>query len=241
MDRKLVIIPTYNEIENIQLILKKIIELENNFHILVVDDSSPDGTAEAVQEVKITYPNQIHLLVRNQKSGLGTAYIAGFQWAIQHQYDYIFEIDADFSHNPKHLNRLLNKAKENFDVVVGSRYIKEGKIKNWPFDRRFLSYGASLYVRLITGMPIKDPTAGFICYKKEVLQTIDFEKISSIGYSFQIEMKYAAWKLGFNITEVPITFIDRVRGTSKMDSSIIKEASIGVLKLSRKSGEYFKK
>lgn len=240
MEKKLVIIPTYNEIENIQLILKKVIELNKQFHILVVDDSSPDGTAEAVNELKKEYPDEIHLFVRNKKSGLGTAYIAGFQWAIQNQYDYIFEMDADFSHNPKHLNRLFEKAKGGFDVVIGSRYIKDGKIKNWPFDRRFLSYGASLYVRLMTGMPIKDPTAGFICYRKEVLEHINFNKISSIGYSFQIEMKYAAWKLDFSIAEVPITFIDRVRGTSKMDSSIIKEASVGVLKLSRKSGEYFK-
>ena len=240
MHQLLAIIPTYNEIENIQLMVEAILKLENKYHILVVDDDSPDGTAKKVKELQQQHPERVFLLERKEKSGLGTAYIAGFNWALQRDYDYIFEIDADFSHNPNHLNRLYETAKQGFDVVVGSRYVQDGKILDWPKDRRFLSYGASLYAQAITGMPVKDPTAGFVCYHRSVLEEIDFENISSIGYSFQIEMKYASWLFGHSIKEVPITFKDRERGTSKMDSSIIKEAAFGVIKMRLHSKKYYR-
>jgi dolichol-phosphate mannosyltransferase len=206
--------------------------LEKSFHLLIVDDGSPDGTAELVRGLQEEFPTALHLLERQGKLGLGTAYIAGFRWGLEHGYEYIFEMDADFSHNPKDLLRLYAACKEGgADVAVGSRYVPGGQLADWPADRVILSKGASLYVRLITWMPVMDPTAGFICYHRKVLETIDLSKIRAIGYAFQIEMKYAARCLGFTITEVPITFTDRVEGTSKMSSGIIKEAILGVLRM----------
>jgi dolichol-phosphate mannosyltransferase len=226
------IIPTYNERENIEKMIEAILALPVAFHILVVDDGSPDGTADIVRQLQQNYPTQLHLLERSGKLGLGTAYIAGFNWGLERHYDYFFEIDADFSHNPRDLVRLHRAcAAGKADVAVGSRYTKGGRVHNWPFDRIFLSYGASLYVRMITFMPVKDPTAGFVCYHRNVLQTIDFEKIRFIGYAFQIEMKFAAYKLGFKIKEIPITFTDRVEGVSKMSGKIVNEAIVGVLKI----------
>ena len=241
MSQLLVIIPTYNEAENISLILDQVMEIEDGFHVLVVDDSSPDQTANLVLQKIKKYPGKIHLLKRNEKSGLGTAYIAGFKWALKREYEYIFEMDADFSHNPDHLSRLYARAKQGCEVVVGSRYTKDGRIMNWPKDRKFLSYGASLYARLVTGMPVKDPTAGFVCYQRNVLEEINLDIISSIGYSFQIEMKYASWIFGHKICEVPITFKDRVRGESKMDSSIIKEAALAVIQMRLHNKKYYRK
>lgn len=230
MSKRLVIIPTYNEKENISSIIDAVFNLEEEFHVLVVDDNSPDGTADIVKDIMQTNSDSLHILERKGKLGLGTAYIAGFKWAIKNSYDYIFEMDADFSHNPKDLVRLYHAcSKQNYDLAVGSRYVRDGGVENWPIDRKILSYGASLYVRLITWMNIKDPTAGFVCYKKEVLETIDLDKIKFIGYAFQIEMKYNAWKLGFKLTEVPITFVDRQEGVSKMSSNIIGEAIKGVI------------
>lgn len=236
MSDSLVIIPTYNEKENIESIIGAVFALDVPFHVLVVDDGSPDGTADIVRSLQEEYKGQLHLKTREGKLGLGTAYIAGFEWGLDNKYDYIFEMDADFSHNPKDLVRLrhachVGKA----DVAVGSRYTKGGGVKNWPWDRLWLSYGASLYVRLITGMQVKDPTAGFKCYKSEVLQNIDFSKIKFIGYAFQIEMKFAAHTLGYRIAEVPILFIDRELGTSKMSTGIIQEAVLGVLKMKWRS------
>jgi dolichol-phosphate mannosyltransferase len=229
----LVIIPTYNEMENIDAIIQAVMSLDDYFHVLIVDDNSPDGTGNRVKELKADlHGDRLHLLERAGKLGLGTAYIAGFKYGIQHKYDYIFEMDADFSHNPKDLLRLLHPLKEaNFDVSIGSRYTKGGGIKNWPTDRLVLSYGASIYVRMITWMSIKDPTAGFVGYKREVLETIDLDKISFVGYAFQIEMKYVSSLHGFRLIEVPITFIDRVLGSSKMSKGIITEAIFGVLNL----------
>lgn len=230
--KNLTIIPTYNEKENIENIIKVIFALETDFDILVVDDGSPDGTGAIVKALQKVYPDQLHLLERTGKLGLGTAYIAGFRWGLARDYDYFFEIDADFSHNPKDLVRLFQSChQEKADIAVGSRYTKGGKVKNWPFDRIFISYGASLYVRFITWMPVKDPTAGFVCYRRAVLDTIDLDKIRFIGYAFQIEMKFAAYQLGFNIQEVPITFTDRVEGVSKMSGKIVNEAIRGVLEM----------
>ena len=229
---KLVIIPTYNEKENIANILASVFGLQQNFHVLVVDDSSPDGTAQIVKGLQLKYPGQLFLEERTGKLGLGTAYIHGFKWALIKGYNYIFEIDADFSHNPKDLSRLYDACKkEGVDVAIGSRYVSEGGVINWPWDRIALSRGASLYTRMITWMPVKDPTAGFICYKREVLEAINLDAISFVGYAFQIEMKFAAWKLGFKIVEVPIIFQDRTSGTSKMNKGIVKEGILGVLKL----------
>ena len=229
---KLVTIPTYNERENIADILAAIFGLHQNFHVLVIDDSSPDGTADIVKELQSKYPGQLFVEERKGKLGLGTAYIHGFKWALARGYDYIFEIDADFSHNPKDLNRLFDACKkEGADVAVGSRYVSGGGVVNWPWDRIALSKGGSLYTRMITWMPIKDPTAGFICYKREVLEAINLDAIAFVGYAFQIEMKFAAWKLGFKIVEVPIIFQDRTHGTSKMNKGIVKEGVLGVLKL----------
>jgi len=209
-----------------------VFSLEKDFHILIVDDGSPDGTAELVKQQQVTYPGQLHIEERSGKLGLGTAYIHGFRWGLQRGYDYIFEMDADFSHNPSDLVRLYRAcAQEGADMSVGSRYVKGGKLKNWPWDRIFLSYGASLYVRLVTLMPVKDPTAGFVCYHRRVLEQIDFDKIRFVGYAFQIEMKFATRLLGFRIQEVPITFIDREEGVSKMSSNIIREAVVGVLQM----------
>jgi dolichol-phosphate mannosyltransferase len=228
---KIVIIPTYNEKENIELIVKAIHNLDQDFHILVIDDGSPDGTAEIVKRLQTTYQNSLFLEERRGKLGLGTAYIHGFLWSISRGYDYIFEMDADFSHNPADLDRLYRACKDGADVAVGSRYIKGGGVKNWPRNRIFLSKGASLYTRLILWMPIEDPTAGFVCYKRQVLETINLKSIHFVGYAFQIEMKFAAWKLGFVIKEVPIHFEDRKFGESKMSKGIIQEGVLGVLQL----------
>ena len=229
---KLVIIPTYNEKENIADILAAIFGLQQQFHVLVIDDGSPDGTAQIVKELFPKYSGQLFLEERTGKLGLGTAYIHGFKWALAKGYNFIFEIDADFSHNPKDLSRLFDACKNGgADVAIGSRYVSEGGMVNWPWDRVALSKGGSLYTRMITWMPVKDPTAGFICYKKEVLETINLDAIAFVGYAFQIEMKFAAWKLGFKIVEVPIIFQDRTHGTSKMNKGIVKEGVLGVLKL----------
>ncbi len=205
--------------------------LEGSFHVLVVDDGSPDGTADIVKALQQEFPQQLHIAERSGKQGLGTAYIFGFKWALQKGYEYIFEMDADFSHSPDDLLRLYDACKNGADVCVGSRYISGGKVVNWPFDRIFISYGASVYVRMITWMPVKDCTAGFVCYKKEVLEKIPLDKVKFIGYAFQIEMKYRAWKLGFKIKEIPITFVDRKEGVSKMSKGIVKEAIMGVWKM----------
>jgi dolichol-phosphate mannosyltransferase len=229
---KLVIIPTFNEKENISKILHAVFGLNEGFHILVIDDGSPDGTAQIVKELQPQYPGQLFLEERTGKLGLGTAYIHGFKWAIAHDYQFIFEIDADFSHNPADLPRLYNACKnEGADLAVGSRYVKGGGVVNWPANRIFLSKGGSLYTRMITWMPVKDPTAGFVCYKKEVLETLNLDAIAFVGYAFQIEMKFATWKLGFKIKEVPIIFQDRTLGISKMNKGIVKEGILGVLKL----------
>jgi len=228
----LVIIPTYNEIENINEIIDAVFSLDVAFHILIVDDGSPDGTGQAVKDLQKTYTKSLHLIERESKSGLGTAYIAGFRFGIQNEYQYIFEMDADFSHDPSDLIRLRKECHEGHaDVCIGSRYVKGGKVVNWSNDRLFLSKGASYYVKVITWMPINDSTGGFKCYKRKVLESIDLDKIQFVGYAFQIEMKYAAWSLGFKLKEIPITFADRVRGTSKMNLSIVSEAIIGVIKM----------
>jgi len=229
---KIVIIPTYNEKENIVDIIQAIFSLKENFYILVIDDSSPDGTADIVRGLQSKYPLQLYLEERKGKLGLGTAYIYGFKWAVEKGFRYIFEMDADFSHNPKDLRRLYEACKiEGADVAIGSRYIKGGGTVNWPKDRILLSKGGSLYTRLITWMPVKDTTAGFVCYKKEVLEAINLDEIRFLGYAFQIEMKFAAWKLGFKIKEIPIIFEDRKYGVSKMHKGIVKEGILGVLKL----------
>ncbi|HQW93643.1 MAG TPA: polyprenol monophosphomannose synthase [Ferruginibacter sp.] len=228
---KLVIIPTFNEKENIEKIIDAVIGLQLQYHVLIIDDNSPDGTGEIIRSLLPKYSGQLFLEERAGKSGLGTAYIYGFKWAIERGYRYIFEMDADFSHNPKDLDNLYNACKNGADVAVGSRYVNGGAVANWPANRILLSKGASLYTRMITWMPVKDPTAGFVCYKKEVLEAINLDGIEFVGYAFQIEMKFAAWKLGFRITEVPITFIDREFGASKMNKGIIKEGVLGVLKL----------
>lgn len=228
---KLVIIPTFNEKENIAAIIDAVITLNTGFHILIIDDGSPDGTANIVKSLFPKYPGQLFLEERRGKLGLGTAYIHGFKWALSKGYQYIFEMDADFSHNPKDLNRLYDACVAGASMAVGSRYVPGGGLVNWPANRILLSKGASLYTRIITWMPIKDPTAGFVCYKREVLETINLGAISFTGYAFQIEMKFATWKLGFKITEVPIIFIDRELGASKMNKGIVKEGILGVLKL----------
>ena len=230
----LVIIPTYNEKENIARMIDVVFALPHPFHLLIVDDGSPDGTATIVREAQQRYAGRLHLLERAGKLGLGTAYLDGFRWGMAHSPDYhfFFEMDADFSHNPADLVRLREACHSGGgDVAVGSRYTRGGGVANWPLDRRLLSYGASVYVRLITWMPVKDSTAGFMCYTRPVLEAIDFDAIEFIGYAFQIEMKHTAWKLGYRIVEVPITFTDRVLGASKMHGSIVKEAVMGVLSL----------
>lgn len=232
----LVIIPTYNEKENIQLILDSIFNLDYPFHVLVVDDNSPDGTAGLVEEYISKYPNRLHLLERKEKLGLGTAYIAGFRWALSRGYLYIFEMDADFSHDPEDLPRLLKACKEeNADVAIGSRYATGVNVVNWPMSRVMLSWIASKYVRFITRMKIHDTTAGFVCYKRKVLETINLDKIQFVGYAFQIEMKFKAYEKRFKIVEVPVIFTDRTRGESKMSQKIISEAIFGVMKLKIKS------
>ena len=234
MSDSLVIIPTYNERENITRMVETVFGLSHPFHLLIVDDGSPDGTADAVRELQTTYPEQLHLLERAGKLGLGTAYLDGFRWGLARpeNYSYFFEMDADFSHTPADLVRLRAACADGpADVAVGSRYTKGGSVKNWPLDRIILSYGASVFTRVVTGMPVKDPTAGFMCYSRPVLEKMDFDKIQFIGYAFQIEMKYTARELGFKIVEVPIVFTDRIAGNSKMHKSIIKEAVFGVLSL----------
>jgi dolichol-phosphate mannosyltransferase len=229
---KLVIIPTYNEKENIARIIHHIFDLVGDFHLLIIDDNSPDGTASIVQSHLSQYPGRLFLEQRTGKLGLGTAYIHGFKWAMKKGYAYIFEMDADFSHNPDDLIRLYETCHSGeADVAVGSRYVKGGKTRNWPWDRNILSYGASVYVRMVTWLPVKDSTAGFVCYKRKVLEAINLDKIQFWGYAFQIEMKFTAWKLGFKIKEVPITFTDRKEGASKMNRGIIKEGILGVLKI----------
>lgn len=230
---KLVIIPTYNEKENIEKIVRKVFSLPGGYHILIVDDGSPDGTATIVKTLQKEFPESLHIKERQGKLGLGTAYIAGFKWALERSYEYIFEMDADFSHNPDDLNRLYDACSTTADVVVGSRYTKGGKVVNWPWDRIFISKGGAMYTRMITWMPVHDPTAGFICYRRKVLSTIPLDEVHFVGYAFQIEMKYRAWKLGFKIGEVPITFQDRKEGVSKMSGNIIKEAMYGVWKMRR--------
>ncbi|WP_158962299.1 polyprenol monophosphomannose synthase [Myroides fluvii] len=230
MNAGLVIIPTYNEIENIRHIIEAVLELPECFHVLIVDDNSPDGTATVVEELQQEHP-ELYLLKREGKNGLGTAYVDGFKWALEREYDYIFEMDADFSHNPADLSRLLASCQANGGMVVGSRYVTGVNVVNWPLNRVLLSYGASIYVRWITRMPIQDTTAGFVCYTKEVLQGIDLDKIRFVGYAFQIEMKYRVYVKQYPITEVPIIFTDRTRGESKMSKGIIKEAIFGVINL----------
>ncbi|HZH88019.1 MAG TPA: polyprenol monophosphomannose synthase [Chitinophagaceae bacterium] len=227
----LVIIPTYNEKENIEAIIRAIWKQPTPFDILVVDDGSPDGTAQIVKSIQKDHSDSLFIIERTGKLGLGTAYITGFKWALEHGYDYIIEMDADFSHPPERLNDLVAAANEGADVAIGSRYVKGGSVKNWPFRRILISYGASLYTRMITWMPVRDCTAGFVLYKKEVLSTIPLDKVRFVGYAFQIEMKYLSWKNGFKIKEVPICFVDRVKGQSKMSKNIIKEAIFGVWKM----------
>ena len=231
-DRRLVIIPTYNEIENIRAIIEAVMDLPIPFDVLVVDDNSPDGTAKEVHKIIEEYPGSVHILERKGKQGLGTAYIAGFKWALEKRYDYILEMDADFSHNPKDLVRLYEAcAVEGVDLAIGSRYVKGVNVVNWPLGRVLMSYFASKYVRVVTGMKVNDATAGFVCYRAEVLRTIDLDEIHFKGYAFQIEMKYTTKMCGFKLAEVPIVFVNRVLGTSKMNSSIFGEAFFGVLKL----------
>ncbi|MDP2424326.1 MAG: polyprenol monophosphomannose synthase [Bacteroidales bacterium] len=232
MADSLVIIPTYNEKENIEKIIRKVFSLPHDFHILVIEDNSPDGTAAIVKSLLPQFPDKLFIVERTGKLGLGTAYIHGFKWALQRHYQYVFEMDADFSHNPDDLLRLHNAcAKQGADLSIGSRYIKGVNVVNWPMSRVLTSYYASMYVRTITGMKIMDTTAGFKCYTRQVLQAINLNSIQFIGYAFQIEMKFTAWKLGFNIVEVPIVFTDRTEGQSKMTKGIIKEAVIGVIRL----------
>jgi len=236
---KLIIIPTYNEKENIEKIILKVFSLDVDFDILIVDDGSPDGTSNIVKEIQKSYPKKLHIVERTGKLGLGTAYIFGFKWALKNNYDYIFEMDADFSHNPDDLIRLYKAChEEKGDVAIGSRYIKGVNIVNWPMSRLLMSFFASKYVKIITGMPIHDSTAGFKCYKRSVLEKINLEKIQFVGYAFQIEMKFTAWKYGFNVVEVPVIFTDRQEGASKMSGGIFFEAFFGVMQMKIKS--YFK-
>lgn len=231
MPEKLVVIPTYNEKDNIEAILRYVFDMNRNYHILVVDDSSPDGTGDIVRRLQGEFAG-LFLEERKGKLGLGTAYIHGFKWGLARNYQFIFEMDADFSHSPDDLERLYHACRhEGGDLAVGSRYVKGGNVENWPWDRNMLSKGGALYTRLITWMPVKDPTAGFMCYKRDVLENINLDGISFVGYAFQIEMKFAAWKLGYEIREVPITFIDRKLGTSKMHKGIVKEGIWGVMQI----------
>ena len=233
MDNKLVIIPTYNEKENVAAIITAVMNLPLDFHVLIIDDGSPDGTAAIVKDMmQNTYNGRLHIIERAGKLGLGTAYITGFKWAIEHLYDYIFEMDADFSHNPDDLLKLYDAcANQGADVAIGSRYVSGVNVVNWPMGRVLMSYFASKYVRFVLGVNIHDTTAGFKCYRREVLETIELDKIRFKGYAFQIEMKYTAYKCGFTIKEVPIIFINRVLGTSKMSGGIFSEALLGVIRL----------
>ena len=229
--RKLVIIPTYNERQNISAMIDKVMSLEGAFNLLIIDDGSPDGTAEIVKKRSAEFPQRIFMIERSGKLGLGTAYLTGFRWALENKYDYVFEMDCDFSHNPDDLIRLYEAAEKGADLVIGSRYIQGVNVVNWPMSRLLMSYFASKYVRFATGMPIKDATAGFVCYSRKVLETIDFDSIKMKGYGFQIEMKYTAWRLGFNLKEVSIIFTERREGVSKMSGGIFGEAFFGVMKL----------
>ncbi len=231
MSNALVIIPTYNEIENMSKMLDTIMNLNEGFDVLIVDDGSPDGTAQVVREKMDAYSGYIHLEERTGKLGLGTAYIHGFKWALARGYEYIFEMDCDFSHNPNDLARLKKACEDGADLSIGSRYVKGVNVVNWPMSRVLLSYFASVYVRFITGMPIQDATAGFKCYKRATLEGINFDKIHFVGYAFQIEMKFKVWQRKMSIVEVPVIFTDRTEGQSKMSSGIIKEAIFGVIKL----------
>lgn len=228
----IVIIPTYNERENIENIIRAVFGLEKTFHILIIEDGSPDGTAAIVKTLQQEFPDRLFMIERKGKLGLGTAYITGFKWALEHSYEYIFEVDADFSHNPNDLPRLYEAcAVQGGDVAIGSRYVSGVNVVNWPMGRVLMSYFASKYVRIVTGLPIHDTTAGFKCYRRQVLETIDLDHIRFKGYAFQIEMKFTAYKCGFKIIEVPVIFINRELGTSKMNSSIFGEAVFGVIKL----------
>lgn len=231
MDKKIVIIPTYNEIENIEAIIRKVFSLEGQYDILIIEDNSPDGTANAVKKLQEEFPERLNMIERKGKLGLGTAYLTGFKWSLEHGYEYIFEMDADFSHNPDDVPRLYEACKDGADLAIGSRYCDGISVVNWPIGRIIMSYFASGYVRTVLGMKVYDCTAGFKCYKRNVLEAIDLDKVKMKGYGFQIEMKYTAYKLGFKITEVPIIFINRKLGTSKMSGSIFGEAFWGVLKL----------
>ena len=227
----IVIIPTYNERENVEAIIRAVFAQGHGFHVLVIDDGSPDGTAQVVKQLMTEFGGRLFLEERTGKLGLGTAYIHGFKWSLSRGYKFICEMDADFSHNPVDIVRLVNALRNGADVAVGSRYVKGGSIENWPLDRHIYSRGGSLYTRMITWIPVKDATAGFVCYKREVLDAINFDEIKFVGYAFQIEMKFAAWKLGFKIVEVPITFVDRKLGSSKMNTGIVKEGVMGVIKI----------
>jgi dolichol-phosphate mannosyltransferase len=231
MDNNLIIIPTYNEIENIEKMIRTVFDLPREFEVLIVDDGSPDGTAVKVKGLQKEYTSKLHIEERKGKLGLGTAYIHGFKWALARNYDFIFEMDCDFSHNPKDLVRLLEACENGADVAVGSRYTKGGQVSNWPIGRILMSYFASVYVRIVLWLPVKDTTAGFKCYRKKVLQTINLDAVRFMGYAFQIEMKYRAYKKGFKIVEVPIMFTDRVLGVSKMSTKIFKEAFLGVVQM----------
>ncbi len=235
MNKNIVVIPTYNEQENVENILKEVLKLNPPFDILIVDDNSPDGTADIVKVAMEKHKDRIFLLEREAKLGLGTAYIVGFHWALEKGYQYICEMDADFSHNPHDLVQLQQACVEGNDLAIGSRYVKGINVVNWPIGRVLMSYLASIYVRLITGMPFRDATAGFKCYSRRVLETINLDKMYFVGYAFQIEMKFNAWKAGFKVVEVPIIFTDRAKGTSKMSKGIVKEAIFGVLEMKIKS------
>lgn len=232
MNDGVVIIPTYNEKENVENIIRAVFELPKTFHVLIIDDNSPDGTADIVKGLMNEFPERLHIIEREGKLGLGTAYITGFKWALEHGYDYVFEMDADFSHNPNDVLKLHKAcAEEGADVAIGSRYISGVNVVNWPMGRVLMSYFASKYVRMVTGMKIADTTAGFKCYRRQVLETIELDKIKFKGYAFQIEMKYTAYKCGFTIKEVPIIFVNRVLGSSKMSGGIFGEAVLGVIRL----------
>ncbi len=231
MNSALVIIPTYNERENIEKMILTLMQLNLPIHVLFVDDGSPDGTAAVIQSYQTRYSDRIHLIQRKGKLGLGTAYIAGFQWALERKYDFICEMDCDFSHNPKDLKRLIEACQNNADVAVGSRYTKGGSVVNWPLHRKWMSKGAGVYVNCVLGLGVKDATAGFVCFKRKVLENLDLDKIQFVGYAFQIEMKYRAKQKGFTIQEVAIEFVDRVLGQSKMSLNIFNEAFLGVLKM----------
>ena len=231
MPDSIVIIPTYNEKENIERMIRKVMSLPHDFHLLIIDDGSPDGTQIIVKNLMNVYPERLFIEERAGKQGLGTAYIHGFKWALAHQYDYIFEMDADFSHNPDDLLKLRQAIINGADAAIGSRYINGVNVVNWPMSRVLMSYFASVYVRFITGIKVQDSTAGFMCYRRKVLETISLDKIKFVGYAFQIEMKYTAIKHGFNLIEVPIIFTDRTAGTSKMSTSIFREAFLGVIQM----------